>query len=219
MYFNHIITNDYHEESYSGDLVCFAVADGVGGASYGDKASLSALQALDEWQSSLNITDEDICNVIIKAFDGFNNKVIELSDEIYAETGTTLTLLVFYKDSFYLANVGDSPAFRVRDKNIIPIYERQGENNMLHAYLGNRNESGSSMVSITKGSCQDGDLFFICTDGVVNALKEKQLNRLLRKKNINIEKIINKVKKNIPQDNCSGILFTIVDERSHNVDL
>ena len=51
MYLNHIITNTFYEDIYDSDLLCFAIADGIGGSSQGDKASSTVLQSVEEWFS------------------------------------------------------------------------------------------------------------------------------------------------------------------------
>ena len=205
IYLNHIITNTSHEDIYDNDLLCFAIADGVGGASKGDRASYIALESVDEWFSNYDPLNES--EELRTAFDSFNESVVNFSDEIYEETGTTLTLLLISQGKFYLANIGDSPAFRIRERTIIPIYNRHGQDNVLYSYVGNREKPGSEMVDITTGTCEKGDRFFLCSDGILNDLGEKSLNKLLKKRNITIDKIFKKIKN--PKDNCSGILIEV----------
>ena len=205
MYINHIITNTFYEESYDNDLLCFAIADGVGGSAEGDKASLIVLESVEKWFSNYDPLNES--EELKEAFDIFNESVINFSDEIYMETGTTLTLLLISNGKFFLANVGDSPAFRIRKRDIISIYNSHGKDNFLFSYMGNREKLGNEMVDITTGTCKKGDRFFLCSDGILNALGEKSLNKLLKKRNITIETIFNKLKN--PKDNCSGILIEV----------
>lgn len=206
MYLNRIITNTFYEDIYDNDdLLCFAIADGVGGSSQGDKASYTVLQSVENWFSNYDPLNES--EELKSAFDSFNESVVSFSDEIYEETGTTLTLLLISQGKFYLANIGDSPAYRIRGREIIPIYSRQGQDNFLYAYVGNREKSGSEMVDITTGTCEKGDRFFLCSDGISNDLGEKSLNKLLKKRNITIDKIFKKLKN--PKDNCSGILIEV----------
>ena len=215
MYINHTIGTELCVKRLGfpyKEPLCFAVADGVGGASSGDEAALLALKSLDKWHSELNLNNADIPSVIKDAFDVFNEEIVNFADEIYADTGTTLTLLLLWKDNFYLANVGDSPAIWVRKKKLATISERQGEDNMLYSFLGNREADGSQMVHITKGQYKDGDTFFLCSDGITNTLETKQLLGQLCKRKTSIEKIIDKTVKNGPQDNCTGILIQIHEQ-------
>ena len=204
IYLNHVITNTFYEDIYDNDLLCFAVADGVGGSAQGDKASNIVLQSVEEWFSNYDPLNES--EELQSAFDSFNESVVNFSDEIYEETGTTLTLLLISHGKFYLANVGDSPAFRIRGREIIPIYNRHGQDNFLYSYMG-REKSGNEMVDITTGTCESGDRFFLCSDGILNDLGENSLYKFLKKKNITIDKIFKKLKS--PKDNCSGILIEV----------
>ena len=206
MYINHNITNTSYEDMYDNDeILCFAIADGVGGSSQGDKASYTVLESVEEWFSNYDPLNE--IEELQNAFDYFNESVVNFSDEIYEETGTTLTLLLISQGKFYLANIGDSPAFRVRGKEIISIYNRHGEDNFLYSYVGNREKAGNEMVDITTGTCEKGDRFFLCSDGILNDLGEKSLDKLLKKRSITIDKIFKKLKN--PKDNCSGILIEV----------
>ena len=219
MYIHHTVGTEYCEKRLEfpyREPICLAVADGVGGASCGDEAALLTLENVAKWHSSLDLKDEDILPLIYDAFDIFNNDIVNFADEIYADTGTTLTLLLLWKDKFFLANVGDSPAFWIKNKKLATISERQGKDNVLYSFLGNRELEGSQMVHITKGTYKGGDAFFLCSDGITNTLNKRQLIGLLARKNVSIDKIINKTVKNEPKDNCTGILVQI---RDNNVDI
>ena len=193
------------------ELLCFAVADGVGGASKGEEASRLALEEVRRWQEEGIAAD--ICESIQAAFDRFNQAIVKFSAANYIQAATTLTLLAFQNNKFYLANVGDSPAFLVREKQLLQLSERQGEGNRLIMFLGNEEAEGSEMVHISKGTVFPGDRFFICTDGITNALSEEQLRRQLLKRNASIKKIIAKTINNMPADNCTGILIKTEESR------
>lgn len=212
MYINHVISNDFHEGHFQltdDSILCFAVADGVGGASHGEKASQAALESIEQWQSECDPTDKDIEFEIRNAFNIANKRVIELSDELYTETGTTLTMLLFYKDKYYIANIGDSPAFLMRHKRMTPLHQRQGVKNILYAFVGNREMEGDEMVHITSGTYQKGDIFFLCSDGISNTLTSTKLYWLLFKKSITIDKILQKTEENNPSDNSTGLIVKI----------
>lgn len=219
--------DDHYETSISIDPkipICFAVADGVGGASYGEIASKIAIDYIHEWQSACSADEEDIIAAIRMGFGEINQRIIDYSDEMDADSATTLTALIFFGNKFYLANVGDSPAFMIRQSRLLNLFDDQSfggvnesarpdkitkKSNLLLYYLGNRELTGEDMVHITRGTYQKNDCFMLFTDGVTKTLGEKRILELMDKSNVELSILFQELEKTGADDNSTGILARV----------
>src|SRR5262249_31212737 len=96
----------------------FAVADGMGGHAAGQIASEIALKMLiGGYYDSL---EDDIPTALDAAIRQANEQIFSLAQMIRErkEMGTTLTALVFVEDTTYIAHVGDSRAYLIRDEQV-----------------------------------------------------------------------------------------------------
>ncbi|MBN8550178.1 MAG: serine/threonine-protein phosphatase, partial [Deltaproteobacteria bacterium] len=98
----------------SEDLRLYAVADGMGGTHGGGRASQLAIATLEECVRKVTRWDE---NTLIAAFQTVHDRIREdaARNPEYANMGTTLVCLALHGDSVYLANIGDSRAYLLRD--------------------------------------------------------------------------------------------------------
>lgn len=106
----------------------FAIADGMGGHNKGEVASqlaveniLSILEANLMQNNSIKI--EYIDDIIKQAYNDVNTIIYEksISEEGFEGMGTTLTVVVIYEDTIYIANVGDSRAYIYRNEELRKI--------------------------------------------------------------------------------------------------
>ena len=184
----------------------FAVSDGMGGAKAGEYASRVAVEKIARLlprsfkQQALGI-EAGFADVIEEVFDQ-THRALTLVGESYEECagmGATLSLCWFTPGWMFFGHVGDSriyylPArggmkqmteddthvgwlFRRGDLN-----ERQARDhprrNVLQKALG----AGHQFVQPQVGAvaCEPGDLFLLCTDGLVEGLFDSQLHDRLR---------------------------------------
>jgi len=93
------------------------VADGMGGHALGELASQTAVKAFAESLfASLAKQPNEKEKALKDAIDHANNAVYRLArEEGKGRPGTTLTALILGDDSFYIAHVGDSRAYLLRD--------------------------------------------------------------------------------------------------------
>ena len=103
----------------------FALADGMGGHNKGEVASLMAVNGIIDFlyenlsqEGSIKIDYFD--DVIKQAYNYVNLKIHEKSneDESFNGMGTTLVTVVIYNDDMYVANVGDSRCYILRDDDL-----------------------------------------------------------------------------------------------------
>lgn len=93
----------------------YAVADGMGGHAAGDVASQQAIATL--FQEYYADPSTDIAKSLQRAFQTANEVIHEQAstDQTKAGMGTTLVAAVIREDQLYVANVGDSRAYLIRD--------------------------------------------------------------------------------------------------------
>ena len=108
------------------EIGIFAIADGMGGHNKGEVASQLAVEnstknLIEFFNDNLiqnGVVKIDYIEDIIKqAYNTVNSMVYDKSKEdiIYDGMGTTLTLAVVYKNKAYIANVGDSRCYVLKN--------------------------------------------------------------------------------------------------------
>lgn len=171
----------------------FIVADGMGGHEAGEIASSLAIKTLDSY-----LTNEVIVNEKGKSLWKAIRKANEL---IYQKAklnnnctgmGTTITAALFLDNILYIAHIGDSRAYLIRDNSIILLTKdhslvgellRQGElteseasrhphRNILTRALGTEPEVE---IDLSEIDTKPGDLLLLCTDGLYNLVKDEEI--------------------------------------------
>ena len=176
----------------------FLVADGMGGYTAGEIAAAMAAQTV--LTSLLEAEGEEPEEALREAFYKANNMVFEKSRAIseYQGMGTTLTLAWLKKaeSQLYLAHVGDSRAYLVREGHISQLSQdhtlvadmvKKGElkaeqvknhpqRHILTRALGN---DPWLEVDIRKYDWQKGDSLLLCTDGLTNLVTDEELLQVI----------------------------------------
>ncbi|MDP4183259.1 MAG: protein phosphatase 2C domain-containing protein [Bacillota bacterium] len=175
----------------------FAVADGMGGLSYGEVASQIASKVLNSWwdvnlynllnnsgKSLLNDLEKSICAL----FYDINDCVRDYSKREGVRIGTTLSLIFIYNSDFFINHVGDSRIYRI-NKSVTQLTTDHTwvADQVLSGYLTkeearlhpNRNILTQCVgvyekpeIYSLRGVLEAGDLFFICSDGFYDKLNE-----------------------------------------------
>lgn len=188
------------------DLV-FAVSDGMGGALAGEFASRITLDRITRllprsFQQSASGLEAGFADVLTELFDQIHRALMFLgeSDAECAGMGATLSLCWFTPGWMYFGHIGDSriyylPAREGGIKQVSQddthvgwlfrsgkINEREARQhprrNVLQKALG----AGHQFVDPQVGTvaCEAGDIFLLCTDGLVEGLFDAQLLERLR---------------------------------------
>lgn len=182
-----------------------AVADGMGGHSAGDVASRMVIDIIEESFSDFEPTDDESIKEAINETIQLANYAVKTSASQNPEQrgmGSTLTLLYFFIDKYYVAQVGDSRAYMIRDNQIFQITEdhslvqqelergliteKEAEShvfkNIITRAIGIKDEVE---VDFFSDRVMDDDYLLICSDGLTNKvsnldiLKEITTNRSL----------------------------------------
>lgn len=185
----------------------FAVSDGMGGAKSGEFASRVTVEKITRLlprafkQSAIGL--EAGCNeVLSELFHQIHGALnyVGASYEECSGMGATLSLCWFTPGWVYFAHIGDSRIYSLSARNggirqishddthvgwlfrNGKISEREARNhprrNALQRALGAGNQFVEPQVGAV--ACEAGDIFLLCTDGLVDGLYDAQLEDFLR---------------------------------------
>lgn len=181
----------WYDESRS----VFAVADGMGGHMAGEVASAMAIDAV---QKTVNAG-------VQPGIASLREMVRSAHEAIYAhatshrecaDMGTTLSMLWRAGGYAYIAHVGDSRIYRLRDGQLDQITQdhslveelvRAGvitheqarthpRRNIITRALGTRGENEPDMLA---ADVRKGDLWLLCSDGLTGMVEDEEIRRTL----------------------------------------
>jgi serine/threonine protein phosphatase PrpC len=169
------------------------VADGMGGHAAGEVASALAADVVRRLYYGL---DGPIPQVLASAFAAANRAIIEYAQE-HPECrgmGTTCTVLAFRDSQAWLAHIGDSRAYLLRDHHLVQLSEDQtlvaklvsegtltqaeADHSPMHNVILQALGTTSNIKPMigTKGlPLQEGDVLILCSDGVSNMVPDVQI--------------------------------------------
>jgi PPM family protein phosphatase len=175
----------------------FLVADGMGGHAAGEVASKMAASKIEESLSQAE-SFSDPESFLQQAVQNANVQVYntQLHNPEYRGMGSTLTILTFQHDRYYIAHVGDSRAYLFRNGNLIQLtrdhsivwqlYEdkliskeelsRHPRKNLITRSIGTH-----PLVEAETHSDQvlENDSFLLCSDGLTDVLSDLQITDFL----------------------------------------
>ncbi len=190
-----------HEVGDRGTL--FMIADGMGGAAAGEIASAMAIEVvlreLSEALSAVDAPDKETYALALKRATAVANTQIHsfaLEHPEYRGMGTTATIAGVLGDTLYLAQVGDSRAYLVRDglarqitkdqslmQKLIEageITEEEAEQserrNIILQALGPESQI---RVDLTHQQVRRDDVLILCSDGLSGQVKIDEIARVV----------------------------------------
>ena len=176
-----------------GAAYCFAVADGMGGHNAGETASKIAIDVIcGEIPFTDPFSDKSVKECFYRIYDRANRSIRERASESedYSGMGTTaVTCLINSKGMLYVANVGDSRAYLVKDGSIYQITKDHSyveylvscgmiqkedarthpDKNIITKALGKDKEC---IPDIFELQMEKDDKLILCTDGLSNMIDE-----------------------------------------------
>lgn len=202
-----------HNEDYFSlmeDEQLFIVADGMGGHSSGEVASRMAAETVSEfyqrtkdeeatWPYKMDRSLSYIENRLACGIKLANYKIYEAAskDIRFKGMGTTIVTCLINGDKIYIAHVGDSRCYRVREnkieqmtrdhslledyKDAKPDMTEEEERNFPHKNVITRalGMRDSVQVDITTQAVKDGDVYLLCSDGLSGMVEDPALERIL----------------------------------------
>jgi len=168
----------------------FLVADGMGGHAAGEIASQIAASTIEEFASELD-QDSNPDEVLKHAVQEANTRVYEtqMQKPEFRGMGSTLTILAFSDSRFYIAQVGDSRAYLLRngtlnqltrDHSVVwPLYEngiltkedisKHPQKNLITRSIGTYPQVEADLQN---DIADENDIFLLCSDGLTDVLSD-----------------------------------------------
>jgi protein phosphatase len=175
----------------------YAVCDGMGGHQAGEVASMTAVETLikaheyfrdellDDSALALNRLVPQSGDLLVRAIRLANRAIYNaaLIDASMSGMGTTVVALAFEADIVSIAHVGDSRAYRLEERSLVPLTRDHSWVAEIQQQQHISAEEASSVVGknvITRAlgvregvevyyriaKVQAGDVFFLCSDGL-----------------------------------------------------
>ncbi|HCU25134.1 MAG TPA: Stp1/IreP family PP2C-type Ser/Thr phosphatase [Deltaproteobacteria bacterium] len=235
-----------NEDSYLiNDEIClYMVADGMGGHLGGEYASKLAVGTVEEIVHALRF-DPDATQILGVNTEGsspghqLRHAIQEASRRIHDQAlydvnlrgmGTTAVAALFISPHLYIANVGDSRAYRLREGKIEQITEdhslvsEQVKAGMISA-ADARGHKLKNIITRSVGyqeevdidlldeAVRHGDKYLLCSDGLSNLVDDQEIERILQKYDLReaCEKLINSANSRGGDDNITVILLQVDD--------
>ena len=214
----------------------FAVCDGMGGAKAGEYASNIAVEKITTllpraFQQSAGGMQAGFQDVLTELYAQIHRALVYLGGSYEECHGmqTTMSLCWFTPDWMYFGHVGDSRIYHLpkRKKEIKQLTEddthvgwllRNGKiseyearthprRNVLQKALGGGNQFVDPQVGAV--SYERGDIFLICSDGLIDGLHDHQLMELLRADKNAAQQIVSASVKNSGRDNTTALVVQV----------
>jgi protein phosphatase len=182
----------------------FIVADGMGGQQAGEQASLMAVELIPRAIARRLSPDEKepgrIKDAIKSAIADVNQEILGSSGAVteYSNMGTTVVLAQFLSDRVFVAGIGDSRAYRLRDGRLEQLTKDHSLanalydagtitpeelsthkfKNVLYLYLGSKDARGGP-EDVRVLDVRPGDRLLMASDGLTGVVEDTDLSRVL----------------------------------------
>ena len=166
---------------------CVAVFDGMGGENYGEDAAFAAAKEMKEAENPLSEFFISERKYLDRLSQRINKAVVASAKELgTSRMGSTMVALYFTTQYVYVCNLGDSRAYRLRDKEFMQISkdhvcERPGSSKKvpLSQHLGIDPEDMIIEPYIAKGELHSGDIYLLCSDGLTDMVSNVEITDIL----------------------------------------
>lgn len=223
----------------NGDPV-FIVADGMGGQLAGEHASAMAIDIIPRAIERRLPVDEAEAKTtqgaIREAIAEANQEILGCSGAVsdYANMGTTVVLALFRNRTAYVAGIGDSRAYRLRDGRIERLTKDHSladalleagtiteeelahhkYKNVLYLYLGCKDaRSGPEDVRVL--DVRPGDRFLLASDGLTGVVSDDDLTHVLETvadPQHAAQALVDRALANDSKDNITTLVIHVVSE-------
>jgi protein phosphatase len=201
----------------------FLVADGMGGHRSGEIASRRAVDHV--IRAYMHDPAPDVAASLHRAIRSANASLYETATREQAGTrwGTTLVAAVVRGDELWVANVGDSRAYLLRDRQLQQLSRDHSWGGEAAAGLG-ENWIGRHVITRALGSrpqvevdvypplaLRPGDRIVLCTDGLTGPLDEATIGEIARRHppQTAAEQLVRAANERDAPDNVSVIVVAI----------
>ncbi len=209
----------------------FAVADGMGGLSFGLEMSRYIVSELKRWWEmdmpqmihSDCTKDEEIHELLDQEIWDINQSALKFVKQTGRQSGSTLAFLFLLDRRYFIKNLGDSRIYRFRKQKMEQLTVDQITCQPVKA--GNRIVRYRSVLTMcvgmlespvaysTDGIVSTGDCFLLCSDGLYNCLETDNICSVLENTDLHPNDMALNIRKKIPVgqalDNVSVIIIKI----------
>lgn len=170
------------------DGLCLAVFDGIGGEAHGEAASFAAARRLQQLQRDGEDYFYPERSRLRSLTTQLNEAVAASKKELRVDVmGTTMAALYFGPRNVYVCNVGDSRAYRLRQREFMQLSRdhtttlpgKELGKAALTRYLGMDPEETKVDPYIARGELLQGDRYLLCSDGLTDMLSNFQIADIL----------------------------------------
>ena len=181
-----------------------AVCDGMGGAAAGEVASQLAVdiifqQMLEGVDPARTAERNDLARRLVRAVETAGLRIFQeaKADRTRRGMGTTVTAAALVDDHLFLAQVGDSRAYVLRNGTLVQVTRDQSlvnqlieagqlteeeaetfeHNNIILQALGT---SDTVQVDLTYVQLQQGDVLMMCSDGLSGMVRGDEIREVLK---------------------------------------
>jgi PPM family protein phosphatase len=189
-----------NEDSFAADPAgrLFLVADGMGGHAAGEVASSIAAATVKEVMLINRPAGGNVEELLLLAAREANGRIYEAqrNRSDLAGMGSTLTIMSFADTNYYIAHVGDSRAYLLRD-GVLEQLTRD------HSLVWHLFESGvlrkdelsshpqknlitrsigphpQVEIDLECGQAREGDTYLLCSDGLTDVLSDEVIRQML----------------------------------------
>ena len=180
-----------------------AMCDGLGGHVKGEVASRIATDSMDT-------EENDISKIINNANVEITNYQKENSGS--SGMGTTMTAIIIDTNGLMqVGHVGDSRCYVLSNRIMIKLTEDQnvpGYQNVLEQALGTKDKLDIQKVDF---QLNEGDVVFLCTDGLYNEFGEEYLKKKLQE-GVGADTLVGEALLQKPKDNVSAIVINVISK-------
>lgn len=213
-------------------LLCL-VADGMGGTEHGEIASLIAKEEIEMWyQDNIKTaisSPAKLKNSLLNKIKEINDKVVNYGENNSVSLGTTITLLLIYKNNFYAVNIGDSRIYQLgknpkqitQDHTAAQMEVDMGRMTEEEAKNSNLSHKLTRCIGIKEfiapdyfqGKTKKGDYFLLCSDGMYNRVDIEEINKIAKSPVLSTKEKLNELailsKSKDEKDNITGIFIEV----------
>ncbi len=209
------------------------VCDGMGGHNYGERASAFVVEHMLQKNETLKPLSKTDIQQQLNEVQSSLNKLLETEPEL-EKMGTTFTGIFKTQDVWYAAHIGDSRiyVFRPKEQKLWHTWDHSlvGElmrtreitieagrfhpmsNRISKAIIAQKENKFASASIVKIDELKNGDILFLCSDGVVEAWGDWDLVQLFSDESLTFEQKCDKLAKqcdNTSKDNNTAIIAEI----------
>ena len=230
----------------------FVVADGMGGHNSGEVASQITISAMKSFyedealEEKLREEQHDIRNNsmipstfaefrLMRAVESANRSIYNTAQrfEAYREMGTTVVSVCFVKSRMYVAFVGDSRVYRVRDGEIeqlsvdhslaneyvrLNVIRKEDVRTFPYRNVIVKALGLASHVEVETfyKACKPGDVFLLCSDGLTDLVEDAEIRDVIVSSDGNLavanQGLVDRANHYGGIDNITSVLVQVSDQ-------